>query len=376
MSQPENIIPVEFIKVMKDFMNDLKTTFPEYAPLIQKWYPEDESKIDFSKLFAFCQKKVAPCFFDILYQNEDMFKEDSTIDTEFLPNIYFKNIWNFDISQQTKDILWKYLQLILFSIVGSLENKECFGDSAKLFEAIHADEFQNKMKETFEKMGSFFEGNTQTDTPQEDGQSESQSSSQNGMPNLNNINEHINEILGSKIGNLAKEIAEETAQDLNMNLENTSNMTDLFKNLMKNPKKFTDIFKKVENKISEKINSGELKQSELMEEASDLINKMGMGEMGKMFANMAGGKINVNAMSSELNKQMKLEKQKENMRERYEALKQEKANIANMKASMQQDYAPKYSEEELIKCFSVGEKPEKTARPMKNEKKKGKKNKK
>jgi hypothetical protein len=371
MSQPENIIPVEFIKVMKDFMNDLKTTFPEYAPLIQKWYPEDESKIDFSKLFAFCQKKVAPCFFDILYQNEDIFKEDSTIDTEFLPNIYFKNIWNFDISQQTKDTLWKYLQLILFSIVGSLENKECFGDSAKLFEAINETEFQNKMKETFEKMGSFFEGNTQTDTHQEDGQPESQSSSsQNGMPNLNNINEHINEILGSKIGNLAKEIAEETAQDLNMNLENTLNMTDLFKNLMKNPKKFTDIFKKVENKISEKINSGELKQSELMEEASDLINKMGMGEMGKMFANMAGGKINVNAMSSELNKQMKLEKQKEKMRERFEASQKEKVNIPTTSGMV---YAPKYSEEELIKCFSVGEKPEKTARPMK---KKGKKSKK
>lgn len=37
-----------------------------------------------------------------------MFKEDSTIDTEFLPHIYFKNLWQFDITQKTRDVIWKY----------------------------------------------------------------------------------------------------------------------------------------------------------------------------------------------------------------------------------------------------------------------------
>jgi hypothetical protein len=231
----------------------------------------------------------------------------------------------------------------LFSIVGSLENKDSFGEASKLFEAIDESELHKKMEETFSKMKDFFDasGNDLNDDYV-------------NAPNLNNINEHINEIMGGKIGSLAKEIAEETALDLNMDLDNNTNMSDLFKNLMKNPKKFADIIKNVENKISEKISSGELKQSELFEEASELMQKIGME---KILSNLTGGKVNMNAMNSELNKQMKLEKTKERLREKLEKSKQEKMNTKNSTPSL-----PKYSEEELIQCFSIGEKPEKTQR--------------
>jgi hypothetical protein len=80
-------------------------------------------------LFSFCQKKFPPRFFDILYKNEDIFQEDYEGDTEFLPHIHFKSLWQFDLSQTTRDTIWKYLQLIMFAIVGSLNNKEAFGDS-------------------------------------------------------------------------------------------------------------------------------------------------------------------------------------------------------------------------------------------------------
>jgi hypothetical protein len=146
MAEEVKVVPDEFAKVMKDFIGDIKTTFPEYVPLINKWWKEDQDSENETKnlksLFEFCQKKFPPRFFEILYQNDEMFKEDSETDTEFLPNIHFKNLWQFDISDKTRETIWKYLQLITFSIVGTIDNKEAFGDTAKLFEAINEDDFK------------------------------------------------------------------------------------------------------------------------------------------------------------------------------------------------------------------------------------------
>ena len=137
----ENKIPEEFPKIIKDFVGDIKITFPEFNDLIGKWWkdesffayiedPEERNKVFCESekkyirfLFEFCQKKFPARFFEILYQNEDMFKEDSTIDTEFLPHIHFKTLWKLDISQKTRETIWKYLQLILFCIIGTIENK-------------------------------------------------------------------------------------------------------------------------------------------------------------------------------------------------------------------------------------------------------------
>ena len=75
----------EFHKIICDFVSDLKTTFPEYTPLMDKWWKNDEKSCKF--VFEHCQKKMPPRFFDILNKNEDMFKEASHVDTEFLPSI-------------------------------------------------------------------------------------------------------------------------------------------------------------------------------------------------------------------------------------------------------------------------------------------------
>ena len=147
-------IPEQFTKIISDFIRDMKRTFPEYLPIINKWW-KDKKNFDYIEeeeerlktiekyektcvkiLFSFCQKKYPPRFFEILYQNEEIFNEKSTIDTEFLPHIHFKDLWQFDISENTKNTIWKYLQLILFSIIKTVNNKEVFGDTAKIFLSI------------------------------------------------------------------------------------------------------------------------------------------------------------------------------------------------------------------------------------------------
>ena len=63
----------------------------------------------------------------------------------------------------TKSTIWKYLQLILFSIVTNINSDESFGDTSKLFEAINQDEFKQKIAETLDQMNDFFNQNIKPD---------------------------------------------------------------------------------------------------------------------------------------------------------------------------------------------------------------------
>jgi len=380
----ETVVPDEFRKVIKDFVGDLKTTFPEYDSLIAKWWKDnstfdyieneeertkaiEESEIASTKIvFSFCQKKIPPRFFDILYKNEDMFKEDYEGDTEFLPHIHFKSLWQFDISQTTKEIIWKYLQLIMFSIVGSLNNSEAVGDSAKLFEAINQDEFKNKLEETLSQMQGIFDmsGNFETEN-------NGSNFNMGDMPNAADINDHITGMLDGKLGKLAKEIAEETAENLNMDMENATDMKDVFQKLIKNPTKLMGLVKTVGDKLDTRIKSGEIKESELIAEATEMMNKMknmpGMENLQSMLNKMGmgnlGGKVNTAAMESQLNKKMKTAQMKERMRAKAEASHKAKMeqHIATACAPTQQAF----SEEELLKIFSAEEKAERTPRGAK-----------
>jgi hypothetical protein len=398
-------VPEEFNKVIKDFIGDLKATFPEYNPLVDKWwksketfnYIDDETKrneayeeaehTSIQLLFDFCGKKIPPRFFDILYQNDEMFKEESDVDTEFLPTIHFKNLWQYDISVKTRETIWKYLQLILFSIVGSLENKDAFGDTAKLFEAINVDEFKGKLEETLSQMQNLFESSENPDGSEKE-ESENLGEGFN-MPDPNDIHEHITGMLDGKLGSLAREIAEETAADLNMDFENTTDMKDVFQNLIKNPTKLMGLVKNVGNKIDSKIKSGDLKETELIAEATEIMNKMknmpGMGNIQSMLSKMGlggampgaggGGKMNMGAMESNLNQRMKMAKMKERMQNKAEA--NAKARAQQQTPEQNENLKPVLTEEELLKLFSSSEKAERTPRGAKpdsgKKKKKGKK---
>jgi hypothetical protein len=195
-------------------------------------------------------------------------------------------------------------------------------------------------------------------------------------------------MMGGKLGKLAMELAEETAADLNLDMENTGNAKDVFQTLFKNPAKMMGMVKTIGSKIDEKIKSGELKESELMEEGMDLLNKMknmpGMGDMQKIFSQMGipglgkGAKMNMGAMEAQLNKNMKSAKQKERMRAKAEAKQTSFCNMSDTNTNANAN-ANSISEEEVLKIFSTGEKVEKTPRGAKppsnttNKKKKSKK---
>ena len=377
--------PEEFYKIIDDFVTDILITFPEYSGIISRWWNkptenkptenkehiiEDDTYKENMFVFKHCIKVFPERFFDILYKNSDIFNEESEVNTEFLPGIVFKQLWNLDISDNTKDTIWKYLQLALFSVIGSVHNSSDLGDTAKLFEAINEEELKKKLEETLEGMQNLFDAK---ETPLDCMDASFSNINMENMPNADQLHEHINSMMGGKLGKLALELAEETAKDLNLDMDNNGDTKDVFQKLFKNPGKMMNMVKNIGNKIDEKIKSGEIKESELMEEGMDLLNKMknmpGMGDMQKMFSQMGipglgkGAKINMGAMESQLNKNMKAAKMKERLKTKAEANANAKTKekhdtgFCNMT-----DSQPKISDEELVKIFSTGEKVERTPR--------------
>ena len=430
------VVPEEFKKVLTDFINDFTTTFPEYSDKLKDNFVVvsvkndgnvvaeevlDESRVKF--LYEYSKKVYPMRFFDILYKNADIFSKDTKdtkdtkeyVDVHFLPEIDFREVWNTpDISKNTRDTIWKYLQLILFSIITNISDRDSFGDTAKLFEAINEDELKNKLEETIKNMQDIFMGGAGSESKEgagagagagagefpnfgdgidmkdfekfaeqfknfsaegmpgmegidmskfpgfnfnnmgagagaggNDGDTSAESKKTPEMPNPEAIHEHISKLLNGKIGSIAKEIAEETANDfdLGIDMENTENinMGSVFQKLFKNPGKLMNMVKNVGKKLDDKFKTGDLKESELMQEASDLLSNMknmpGMGDLSSMLSKLGmsglgglgglaglggkGGKVNMGALQSHLQQNMKNAKMKERMQSKLQQKQQQ-----------------------------------------------------
>jgi hypothetical protein len=409
-------IPDEFKKIIVDMTKDILISFPEQEVNLHKelknlLYETDKDGLEQSirYIYVFCKTIYPVRFFDILYQNNSIF--DTEKDLQFLPGVNFVPLWKENISDKTRETIWKYLQLVLFTIVSSISDGNTFGDTAKLFEAINEDDFKSKLEETITQMHTLFGADATADTSADPGadtgaDAETGASGKTGinledLPNPSDIHEHVTSMMNGKLGKLAREIAEETAADLNINMENAESINDVFKRLIKNPTKLLGLVKNVGSKLDSKLKSGDMKESELLEEASELMKKMknmpGMGDLQSMLSKMGmnaggglggkgGGKVNVSAMQSNLEKKLKEAKNRERLLKKVEE-KKAAAEAAAAEAEMNKLYASAYPEPKAINTadltdaiadmenlvFSTGEKVE---RSTPGDKKKNKKNKK
>jgi hypothetical protein len=384
--QPQLQIPANFATVVYDFVSDLTNTFPEFAFLWKRWNNPELPVADQEELFMFFTKVFPERFFDILYQNEDIFKPDSDINTVFLPNIDFKLLYHCgNITENTKKAIWKYLQLILISVVGSVKNKASFGDAADLFEGFDENVIHEKLNETIDEISNFFkhlgpgvgpssgsaDSNSTPDAMPDFSQMEEElkkafstgptDSAPAEMPNAEDIHKHLQGLFDGKIGSLAKELAEEISVDMqNMfdddgGVENIQSTQDVLKKMIKNPQKMMGLMKTIGDKLQTKMKNGEISEEEIMKEASELMGKMkGMGGGNSGFAdimkNMAQGMLGKNAKfnTTAFNNMEKKMTAKDRMRTKLEQKRQEAASAAaaaaatkpNIKFSLQQTDAP------------------------------------
>ena len=427
MSSAKKQIPEEFKKVIFEFLGDISNTFPEYKSTLSLFLDSNGVKLTTSEsetaetqkqkvvtiLYEYCSKVYPERFFDILYKNEKLFnKQEYNVNTHFLPNIDFSVLWNTEgISDATRETIWKYLQLILMTIITNIDDRKSFGDAANLFEAINEDELRSKLEETIQQMYNMFEHTNATPptpntTPNADPASDNpdtnadpafdffdwaknmganNNGNANGESNANaeSIHDHISQILNGKIGKLAKEIAEETAKDVDFDMNDFTGETangenvdfkNVFQKMFKNPGKLMSLVKNVGSKLDQKFKSGEIKESELMQEASDLLSKMknmpGMGNltdmlnkmgMGGMMGGMGGGKVNVGAMQSNLQRNMKMSKMKERMQQKLQEQRAAaQAAAASAQAQAQAAAAAQVPVTKQSQIFSTGEVVERT----------------
>ena len=508
----EITIMLEFIKNTKDLLHALDDTFHDKIhekimndEVYNYFYNyNDEITIDSFKnidffnnstiLFEFCVKIFPNKFFDILYENEEIFKEPLYL----LPNIDFSELY-FDnnTSTSTKQTLWKYIQLILFTIITSIKDKHSFGDTEKLFEAINPDELKNKLESTLNDIQNLFNNDQNDQNDQNDKNDQNDQNDQNNheisnnffntfsnifnnidlsnidlsnidlsnidlsnnindifsnifnsldlsnldisnldisnmdisnldmsnldisnlfntffkhnyknnnscdnsnnkfnnLPDFNSIHDHINNLVNGKIGNLAKELAEETANDMDIDFDNVKSMDDVFKKMFKSPDKLMGLVNNIGKKIDNKMKDGSIKESELLEEATDLLKNMtnmpGMDNFTDLFKSMnldkmmpKNGKINKNAFENMMNQNVKMSKMKERMKEKLEKNKesssnnhQEKDNLQNINKNLEELQSEMLQNNNFINDILKQQNTEKkpTNKPKRNNKKKNKK---
>merc|ERR1711990_503373 len=135
---------------------------------------------------------------------------------------------------------------------------------------------------------------------------------------------------------------------------------EVFNKLFKNPNKLMNMATSISKKLDSKIKSGTLKESELLEEATELMEKMknmpGMDKMDSLFKNMpgmSGAKMDKNAMQNKLNSNLKTAKMKERMRKKLDEKNEQKAAAPEKEASEMEPFEM----ENLV--FSTGENVEK-----------------
>jgi len=362
-------IPDGFVTIVKDLLSDILNTFPEYCGAsfnsdLKKLLvsPIEECTDEINNIYQHCIIALPERFFDILYKNSDMFT-NSDINTDFLPGINFTILWNSEgISGTIHDTIWRYLQLLVFTLVGNMGNGESFGDAAKLFEAINEDDLKQKLEETMGQMKDMFENMDE----------DKSNINLDDLPDPTQIHDHITGLLDGKLGRLAKEIAEEAAEGLNLDMEEGSNVNDVFQKLFRNPGKLMNLVQSVGSKLDTKIKSGDINETELMQEASKIMEKMknmpGMGDIQELLKKMGvpgtDDKRNVKSIKNTLETNMRHTKQKERM------LKKLQENRAKRSEGDVGNTIPATFDGQT---FCTGEQVEKTSiKKKKNKKKKNK----
>ena len=272
------MIPPNFLKILKDFIVDLVGTFPELKgnETVHAIYSQEEAPESYQLVFDTMVAEFPKHMMDILAEKESMF-ETSCV---FLPGVDFKTLWNENITEKTKTILWKYLKLLLFAILGHMNLNDEF---STLLKDLDMQKTMDDMKQTFE-----------TTEP---------------------VHDQFEGLMNGKLGSLAKEIAQETLGDVGE--------VEEFQTMMKDPSKLFSLMHTVGDKLDKKIKAGDLKESELISEAADLFQKMkgmpGMKPFEAMF-----GKMNTGATQSKMRETMTKAKTKERLQMKLKAKKDKK----------------------------------------------------
>ena len=331
------IIMEGFITIYKDLKNDLIITFPELESKLN-----DLSDVE---VYHHCLTHYPTHFFEILYEKESLFDEEIYL----LPTIDFSLLMKDEkVSDKTRCTLWKYLQLILFYTIektNTLEENE----------NIH-----KKMEQTMEDMKEMFQHSDISNTFQ----NMFKDLSNDDFFNAEEVKHNLDSMMNGKIGTIAKEIAQETAQEFE-----SDNPEDFMKNIMKDPSKIMNLVQNIGSKLEDKIKSHDLKDDDMMKEASNIMKQMNdIPGLKNMMSQMGmNGKMDMKGMMNKMEQHKKQNDTKERMRQKMEKNMEERAMQEAMKKLMEGNVLQQNDDGDYV-FKKEGDAPQKSKR-KKNKKK-------
>ena len=258
----------KLFSLFSDFIRDLSKTFPEIKNSLYRNYEScltdigDKCLDDFPKLSK---------FLELIGEYEKMITDKNLeffdLEVEFLEEISFKRLWERNITNKTRENIWKYFQtfqLINMNLKSSQQLKDVLGELGTDKEVS----IDKKTAKDLKRMKKLSE-NVKSDVP---GESE--------------LDDMLSGLMGGGIGDIAKEVAKGLdIENMFGDVDENSNPMELMTQLM-NPEKMGSIFNNINSVMEKKMESGELTQDSLKNEAEGMMGKMGDNQM---FKNMMQG---------------------------------------------------------------------------------------
>ena len=300
-------IETKLFSLFSDFIRDLSKVFPEIKNSLYRNYEDclvDGSKClsDFPKVKRFLEL-IGDYEKYIVDKNLEFFD----LEVEFLEEIQFNRIWEKNISNKTRENIWKYLQTFqLISI--NLKSGEA------LNAVLEGDKIDKSTLKDLKKMQKLSE-DVQSKAKSEEGENE-----------LDNM---LGGLMDSGIGEIAKEVAQGLdVESMFGNVDENSNPMELMAQLM-NPDKMGAIFNNINSVMEKKMANGELTQDGLKKEAEGMMGQMGENPMFKNMMQQMGennmGESNVDtgdtprpSNGEELSREEKQRRLREKIKEKRE----------------------------------------------------------
>jgi len=261
-------VETQLFGIFSDFIRDLSKTFPEIKSCLYRNYEGCLTEVDDKKL---CDLPKLNRFLELIGDYEKMITDKNLeffdLEVEFLEEISFKLLWTKNISNKTRESIWKYLQT--FQLINiNLRSSQQLKDALSQIGTDTEMEVDRSTAKDLKKMKKL------SNSVKEEVKGESE------------LDDMLGGLMDGGIGDIAKEVAKSMdIENMFGNIDENSNPMEIMAQMM-NPEKMGSIFNNINSVMEQKMESGELSKDSLKSEAEGMMGKMGDNPM---FKNMMQG---------------------------------------------------------------------------------------
>jgi len=267
-------VETKLFSLFSDFIRDLSKVFPEIKNSLYRNYEDclsdttDKCLSDFPKVCRFLEL-IGDYEKYIVDKNLEFFD----LEVEFLEEISFHKLWEKNISNKTRESIWKYLQT--FQLI-SINIKSGEKLNAVLDEVLNGSKMDKSTMKDLKNMKKLSE---EVQSKPTGGQSSGQE---------NELDDMLSGLMDSGIGDIAKEVAKNLdIESMFGSVDENSNPMELMAQLM-NPEKMSSIFSNINSVMEQKMENGELSKDDLKSEAEGMMGQMGSNPMFKNMMEQMG----------------------------------------------------------------------------------------